>query len=77
MPYDPNSDNAMFGKVMTRLDNQDKTLADILTEVRKTNGRVSRIETEREVEKGKIAIISAGVSGAVGVAVWVLNHLAS
>jgi len=74
MPYDPNSTDAMFGKVMTRLDQQDTTLNAILTEVKKTNGRVTKLETENAVTNGKIAVISSLVVGAAASAGWAFTH---
>jgi len=74
MPYDPLSTDAMFGKVMTRLDQQDTTLNAILTEVKKTNGRVTKLETENAVTNGKIAVISSLVVGAAGAAGWAFTH---
>ena len=74
MPYDPLSTDAMFGKVMTRLDQQDTTLNAILTEVKKTNGRVTKLETENAVTNGKIAVISSLVVGAAASAGWAFTH---
>lgn len=73
MTYDSNSQDALFSRILTRLDQQDNTLATILAEVRKTNGRVTKIETERAVERGKLAVIAALISGAVGVAGWAIS----
>jgi hypothetical protein len=68
----------MFSKLLTRLDNQDSTLSQILAEVKKTNGRVTALETAKAVAIGKVAVISIMVSGALGGAVWliglILNH---
>jgi hypothetical protein len=74
MSYDPHSSDAMFSRVMTRLDKQDETLTQILAEVKKTNGRVTRLETENAVTKGKVAAVSALVSAVVGFAGWLLSH---
>lgn len=77
MTYDPNSTDAMFSRVLQRLDTQDATLTEILAEVRKTNGRVKSLEEWRLVTKVKVATLSALVSAVVGVAAWALSILAS
>jgi hypothetical protein len=58
---------------MQRLDTQDDTLKQILEQVKKTNGRVTAIETREEVARGKIAVISAFVSAIVGAIGWLLT----
>ena len=73
MSYDPNSIDSVFSKVILRLDNQDTVLGQILSEVKKTNGRVTKLETDRAVTNGKIAVISTLVMGAAGVAGWILS----
>jgi len=74
MPFDPNSNDAVFAKLINRLDNQDTVLAQILAEVKKTNGRVNRLEQNEAVTKGKVAVVSAVISAAVGLAGWLLTH---
>lgn len=74
MSYDANSSDAMFSRVMNRLDTQDDTLKQILAEVRKTNGRVTRLETNEAVAKGKVAVVSALVSAVVGFAGWLWSN---
>lgn len=74
MTYDPNSNDAMFSRVMQRLDQQDDTLKQILEQVKKTNGRVTTLETEGAVTKGKVAMVSALVSAAVGFAGWLWTN---
>ncbi len=73
MSYDPNSTDSMLSRVMQRLDTQDDTLKQILEQVKKTNGRVTAIETREEVARGKIAVISAFVSAIVGAIGWLLT----
>lgn len=74
MSYDANSSDAMFSRVMNRLDTQDETLKQILTQVRLTNGRVTAIETREAVAKGKVAVVSAMVSAVVGVIGWLWHN---
>jgi len=86
MSYDPNSSDSMFSRVLTRLDEQDRNtsktnaeflliLNDIRSEARRTNGRVTKLETAQEVGKAKIAVLATAVSAAVGVAGWAANTL--
>ena len=75
MSYDPNSTDAMFSRVLQRLDTQDATLSAILAEVRRTNGRVSSLEEWRLTTKVKVATVSALVSAGVGGMVWVVSIL--
>ena len=73
MTFDPNSNDAMFATVLNRLDNQDGTLKEILSEVRKTNGRVTKLETENAITRGKVALVSGIVSAAIGIVGWFLT----
>jgi hypothetical protein len=68
--YDPNSINAMFSRIMERLDSQDhltqdyrSSVTDELGAIRKavehTNGRVTDIEADRQRMKGFGAAIAA------------------
>lgn len=75
MSYDPNSTDSMFSRVMSRLDTQDETLKQILAEVKRTNGRVTSLETSRSVGKGQMAVISVVVTGTLGAASWLASHL--
>ncbi len=77
MDYNSNSTDAMFSRLMARLDGQDKTLEEILREVRRTNGRVTRLETARAVNAGKVALISFLASGVVGILAWGVKILVS
>lgn len=74
MSYDPNSNDSMFSRVMSRLDSQDETLRQILAEVKRTNGRVTKLETTGEVTKAQIAVISVGVSSFIGAAGWLVTQ---
>ncbi len=73
MSFDPHSTDAMFAKVLARLDEQDRTasktnadfllvLSEIRTEAKKTNGRVTGLERWRDVITAKVAVIAAGAS---------------
>jgi len=67
MSYDPNSPDAMFSRILEKLDEQDKILARIESQTTKTNGRVSKLENEHWKQRGFILAISF-----VGSALWAL-----
>ena len=75
MSYDPNSTDAMFSRIENRLSTQDAALAEILREVRKTNGRVTALEQQNEVNRAKVSTVAAVVSFGVGLAGWLAEHL--
>jgi hypothetical protein len=62
MSYDPSSENAMFAKILQKLDTQDSTLSDIKGQVYKTNGRVDSLENDRWYQRGIVATIGLGAS---------------
>lgn len=74
MSYDPNSNDSMLSRIMQRLDTQDETLKQILEQVKKTNGRVNVLEQNEAVAKGKLALVSALVSAAVGFVGWLWSN---
>lgn len=73
-PFNPMSHDAMFATVLARMDEQDRKLDSILSHVEKTNGRVTALEVWRAVVKARVGIISAGISTAVAVVAWVIEH---
>ena len=71
--FNPNSLDSMLTRVLSRLDEQDRTaektnadfllvLSEIRTEAQKTNGRVTKLERWRDVVTAKTSIIAAGLS---------------
>lgn len=85
MSYDENSTDAMFSRIIARLDRQAEDTAQhraellaVLTEVRNevklTNGRVRSIERWRDVITAKVAVIAAVTSFLMGGIAWALNH---
>lgn len=75
MPYDPQSTDAMFSRIIERLDRQDEILKRIEAQTTKTNGRVSLLESWRTEIGAKVAVISGGVSAAIGGAAWLFQFL--
>jgi hypothetical protein len=85
MSYDEHSDDAMFSRIIARLDQQAKDtaafrsellaiLGEVRTEVKATNGRVRSLERWRDVITAKVAAISAVVSFIMGGIAWAFNH---
>lgn len=58
MDYQPHSTDAMFARIIERLDNQDLVLAEIKEQTLKTNGRVTMLENEKWFQRGIVAAIS-------------------
>lgn len=81
--YEPHSWNAMFSRVLSRLDNQDiqsgiyraevkESLAKIEALLLIQNGRVKKLELWRSELTAKVAIIVLLVGGASGILSWVI-----
>jgi hypothetical protein len=84
--YDPQSQNAMFSRIIQRLDQQDRDsaihrsevtgiLTEIRTETRKTNGRVTTIEQWINTTKAKVALVVLIGSIFVSAAAWLIERL--
>ena len=67
MPYDPQSTDAMFSRILQRMDDQDAALTRIEAGVVKTNGRVTALEKWRYVVAGSLLVITT-------VAGWVFSR---
>ena len=84
MSYDPNSTDAMFSRIIVKIEEQDRmaaaardefmgVLREIRDEVKKTNGRVSGLEKWRAVINAKVATIAAGISVVGSIAGWLIE----
>ena len=73
--FHPHSIDSTLSRILANQDECGRKQDAILEQVIKTNGRVTRLETWREVIAGKMAIVSSGVAAIVSVFAWVLNHL--
>lgn len=73
--YDPNSTDAMFSRILQRMDAQDKVLERIDEGVAKTNDRVTVLERWRDVITAKVAVVSGGISACVAAGAWLLDFL--
>jgi hypothetical protein len=68
--YNPDSVNATLSRIIQRLDEQNVVLTRIEAQVTKTNGRVTLLETWRDVVTARSALISTAVSSVIGAAAW-------
>lgn len=84
--FNPNSTDAMFARILARLEEQDRTkvttdaqflavLNEIRAEAKITNGRVTGLEDWRTATKAKLAVVSASVSAVVAAFVWIADKL--
>jgi hypothetical protein len=62
MSYDPESQDAMFARILERMDSQDRLLEEIKTQVYKTNGRVTALEQEKWFQRGVVAVITVSAT---------------
>ena len=63
--YDPQSNDAMFSRVLSKLDEHSTILDEIKQQGISTEKRVSSLETLSESMKGKVALVAALASAAV------------
>lgn len=62
--FNPQSTDAMFAKIMARLESQDRVLFEIREQTMKTNGRVTDLEREKWKQRGFVAAIGLIFTGA-------------
>ena len=85
MSYDANSNDAMFSRIIAKLEEQDRAAAssrteligvlrEVRDEVKKTNGRVTSLEKWRTVVNAKVTTIAAAVSVAASLAAWIVER---
>lgn len=66
--FDPNSENAMFAKIMAKLEEHDEKFDEILKNDEEIEGRVRSLEEEKWTRHGASGIISVAVAAFVA---WV------
>ena len=71
--FHPNSLDATLARILANQDEANRKADAILAQVVKTNGRVSVLETWREVITGKMALVSAGVACVISLGAWVVD----
>jgi len=62
--FNPNSTDAMFARIMERLDELKATTDEIRDEAKHTNGRVTSLEKEKWYQRGVAATVAV-LAGAV------------
>jgi hypothetical protein len=71
MSFDPNSSNAMFATILSKIEKLEETCGRIETQTTATNGRVTKLEQQKNYERGVFAAIAVGVS-----AIWSVGQVA-
>jgi hypothetical protein len=74
--YDPNSIDATLARIISNQESADKKADAILEQVTKTNGRVTKLETWREIMTAKISAISAAVAAVISALAWAAKYIA-
>jgi hypothetical protein len=62
MSFDPNSDNAMFSRILTELKELKCDVQEIKEQVYKTNGRVTSLEHDKWTQRGIVLAIAVVAS---------------
>ena len=75
MTFDPNSNDALFSQILTKLDEQKSILDSIKESMEKAEHRITLLEHWREELKGKTAAYSAFISLIVGILTSLGVHL--
>lgn len=74
MSFDPNSTDAMFAKVLAKLDEQAAMLSEIRENSRLTEAEIAGLKSWRDEFKGKITILAVLASfGATLLMHWLLS----
>jgi len=84
--FDENSSDAMFSRILERLDGQDRAaeardkaanekLDRIERQALKTNGRVTLLESWQTDVKARVAVVAGSVSVVIAVAAAIVEHV--
>ena len=74
MTFDPNSNDALFAKVLAKLDEQNAMLTEVRENSRLIESEMAGLKSWRDNFEGKITILAALVSVAGGLLVSVVLH---
>jgi hypothetical protein len=67
--FDPNSTDAMFAKVLAKLEEQATMLAEIRENGRLTEIEIANLKSWRDTFEGKVTVIAASTSFVIGLVV--------
>jgi hypothetical protein len=74
MTFDPNSNDALFAKVLAKLDEQSAMLTEVRENSRLIESEMAGLKSWRDNFEGKITILAALVSVAGGLLVSLVLH---
>lgn len=74
MTFDPNSNDALFAKVLAKLDEQNAMLTEVRENSRLIESEMAGLKSWRDNFEGKITILAALVSVAGGLLVSLVLH---
>lgn len=63
MSYDPQSNDAMFARILEEIRHLNVKVDEIREQVYKTNGRVTSLEHDKWYQRGVVAIIGIAIAG--------------
>ena len=63
MSYDPQSNDAMFARILEEIRHLNVKVDEIREQVYKTNGRVTALEHDKWYQRGVVAIIGIAIAG--------------
>ena len=74
MSFDPNSNDALFAKVLAKLDEQNAMLTEVRENSRFIESEIAGLKSWRDTFQGKITILATLVSVAGGLVVSLVLH---
>jgi hypothetical protein len=74
MSFDPNSNDALFAKVLAKLDEQSAMLTEVRENSRVIESEIAGLKSWRDTFQGKITILATLVSIAGGLVVSLVLH---
>lgn len=74
MSYDRNSPDAMFSRIMEKLEKLDEKTDRIEIQTNLTNGRVLGLERWRDIITAKVVGITIATTTILGAVAWVVRH---
>jgi uncharacterized protein YfcZ (UPF0381/DUF406 family) len=72
MSFDPNSTDAMFAKVLSKLEEQAAMLAEIRENGRQTESEIANLKSWKDGVQGQMALVAVLISAAAGLATSLL-----